>query len=145
MDCLAASSISTFGGGPLVCAGALANLEHLLAHDLQGNARAMGALLAARLREGAEKLALVGELRGRGLMQGVELVGRDGFAPDAAAAARVQEECRERGVLVGRGGLHGNCLRVAPPLSITREETERAADALVAALVAADRAARAGS
>jgi len=52
----------------------------------------------------------------------------------------VLEECRERGVLVGRGGLHGNCIRIAPPLSVTREEADRAADALLAVLEAADRA-----
>jgi len=134
MDCMAASSISTFGGGPLVCAGALANLGYLLAHDLQGNARRVGAQLFARLREGAEKLALVGELRGRGLMIGLELVGSDGFAPNPAAAARVLESCREGGVLVGRGGLYGNCLRIAPPLSVTSEEADRAAEIVVGAL-----------
>jgi 4-aminobutyrate aminotransferase len=145
MDCLGASSISTFGGGPLVCAGALANLGVLLAHDLQANAREIGARLFARLREGVEKLPLVGELRGRGLMIGLELVGRDGFEPNAAAAARVLEACREGGVLIGRGGLHGNCLRIAPPLSVTSEEADRAADVLVAALEAADRAPEAAS
>ena len=139
MDCLQASSISTFGGGPLVCAGALANLDYLLAHDLQANARRVGAQLMGRLRAAAEKLAVVGEVRGKGLMIGIELVQGDGYAPNAAGAGRALEACRERGVLVGRGGLHGNCLRVAPPLSVTREEADRAADVLVAALEAADR------
>jgi 4-aminobutyrate aminotransferase len=141
MDCLRANSISTFGGGPLVSAGALANLDYLLAHDLQGNARRMGRHLMERLRPGVEKLACVGELRGKGLMIGIELVGDDGFAPDPGAAARVLELCRERGLLVGKGGLHGNCLRVAPPLSVTREECDRAADVLLQALAEVERSA----
>jgi 4-aminobutyrate aminotransferase len=139
MDGLGANSISTFGGNPLVCAGALANLEHLLARDLQGNARRVGLHLMGRLRDGSEKLGLVGELRGKGLMIGVELVGDDGFAPDADAATRVHELCREQGLLVGKGGLFGNCLRVAPPLCATREEADRAADILIAALARVDR------
>jgi 4-aminobutyrate aminotransferase len=138
MDGLAANSISTFGGNPLVCAGALANLEHLLARDLQGNARRVGGHLMSRLREAAEKLDLVGDLRGKGLMIGVELVGADGFAPAPDAATRVHELCREQGLLVGKGGLHGNCLRVAPPLCVTREEADRAADTLLAALARVD-------
>jgi 4-aminobutyrate aminotransferase len=142
MDCLRAHSISTFGGGPLVAAGALANLDYLLAHDLQGNARRIGGPLLERLRGGAEKLDLVGEVRGKGLMIGIELVGEDGFAPNPRAAARVLEACRRRGILIGRGGLFGNCLRIAPPLSVTREEAERAADALLESLAEADRGAR---
>jgi 4-aminobutyrate aminotransferase len=142
MDCLGAGSISTFGWGPLVCAGALANLEYLLAHDLQGNALRVGRHLMQRLRDGVEKLALVGELRGKGLMIGIELVLGDGTAPNSAAAGRVLEACRDRGLLIGRGGLFGNCLRIAPPLSVTREEADRAADILVAALEDASREAR---
>jgi 4-aminobutyrate aminotransferase len=143
MDCLAANSISTFGGGPLVCAGALAHLDHLLRRDLQGNALRIGRHLMARLRDGAEKLDLVGELRGKGLMIGVELVGADGFAPHPEAASQVQERCREQGLLVGKGGLLGNCLRVAPPLSVTLEEADRAAEVLLAALADVDRGSRA--
>jgi 4-aminobutyrate aminotransferase len=138
MDGLGANSISTFGGNPLVCAGALANLEHLLARDLQGNARRVGGHLMSRLREGAEKLDVVGDLRGKGLMIGIELVGADGYTPDPNAASRVHEQCREQGLLVGKGGLFGNCLRVAPPLCVTREEADRAADTLLAALSQVD-------
>jgi len=141
-DCLRASSISTFGGGPLVCAGALANLDFLLANDLQGNARRVGRQLMERLRAGVEKLELVGELRGKGLMLGIELVGEDGMTPEPAAAAQVLERCRERGLLIGKGGLFGNCLRIAPPLSVTSEEAERAAEILIGALVEVDRDAR---
>ena len=143
MDCLGANSISTFGGNPLVTAGALANLEYLLAHDLQRNALRVGAHLMGRLRGAAEKLASVAEVRGKGLMIGIEMVGADGYAPDPAAAARVLELCREGGLLVGKGGLHGNCLRVAPPLSIGLEEADRGATILLDALSRVD-AARSG-
>jgi 4-aminobutyrate aminotransferase len=92
----------------------------------------------SRLREGAEKLDVVGDLRGKGLMIGIELVGADGYTPDPNAASRVHEQCREQGLLVGKGGLFGNCLRVAPPLCVTREEADRAADTLLAALSQVD-------
>jgi 4-aminobutyrate aminotransferase len=143
VDGLGANSISTFGGGPLVCAGALAHLDHLLRHDLQGNALRAGRQLMATLRDGAAKLALVGELRGKGLMIGIELVAADGFAPDPGAASQVLELCRERGLLVGKGGLFGNCLRIAPPLSVTPQEVERAAEVILSALSEVDRRARA--
>jgi 4-aminobutyrate aminotransferase len=139
MDCLGANSISTFGGGPLVSAGALANLRYLLDRDLQGNALRVGRQLLARLRPLA-KLGLVGEIRGKGLMIGLELVGPDGFAPNPEAASAVLERCREAGLLIGKGGLFGNCLRIAPPLSISAEEADRAADVLTEAVGAVDRA-----
>jgi len=143
MDSLRANSISTFGGNPLVCAVALANLRYLLEHDLQRNALLVGRQLLARLQGAAEKLDCVGEIRGKGLMLGIELVGADGRAPDAAAARRALELCRQRGLLIGAGGLHGNCLRIAPPLTVTREEADRAADTLLAVLAELDREAAA--
>ncbi len=139
MDSLQANSISTFGGNPLVCAGALANLRYLLEHELQQNALVVGRQLLGRLQGAAEKLDCVGEVRGKGLMLGIELVGADGHAPDAAAARRALELCRQRGLLIGAGGLHGNCLRIAPPLTVTREEADRAADTLLAVLAELDR------
>lgn len=134
MDCLQASSISTFGGNPLVSAGALANLRYLLDHDLQANALRVGRHLMDRLQGAAEKLDCVGEVRGKGLMIGIELVAEDGLAPNPAAAAGALERCRERGILIGKGGLYGNCLRIAPPLSVTIAEADRAADALLESL-----------
>jgi 4-aminobutyrate aminotransferase len=131
MDCLGANSISTFGGSPITTAGALANLRYLLDHDLPGNARRVGALLIDRLR--ASGLPVVREVRGRGLMIGVELVdSRDQASP--AAAASVLEHARELGLLIGKGGLGGNVLRIAPPLSLTAEEAVEGADLLIEAL-----------
>jgi len=127
MDSLPANSISTFGGNPLSCAGALANLDYLLDNDLQSNALRVGTYLLERLRP-VERLDLVAEVRGRGLMIGIEMVRADGYTPHAAAAAAVLERCRERGLLIGKGGLYGNCLRIAPPLTVTLEEAEEAAN-----------------
>ncbi|WP_042381232.1 aspartate aminotransferase family protein [Streptacidiphilus melanogenes] len=133
MDSLGANSISTFGGSPVTTAGALANLRHLLEHDLQGNARRVGAVLRERLEAGARHLPVVREVRGRGLMLGVELVDRAG-EPSAAAAAMALEHARDLGLLIGKGGPLGNALRIAPPMSLTVDEAEQGAELLVQAL-----------
>jgi 4-aminobutyrate aminotransferase len=139
MDCLQANSISTFGGNPLVCAGALANLDYLLDHDLQANAARTGKRLLDGLRPLVDRLAVVGEVRGKGLMVGVELVGPDGHAPDAEAASRALELARQAGLLIGKGGLFGNCLRIAPPLSVTDDEIDTGLGVLVDVLTTLDR------
>jgi 4-aminobutyrate aminotransferase len=133
MDGVTANSISTFGGNPLATAGGLANLRYLLAHGLQEQAHKTGAQLRARLVDGLQGATGVADIRGKGLMIGVELAAADG-APAPAAASAVLEACRAGGLLVGKGGLHGNVLRIAPPLTVTGEEVDEAADVLVAAL-----------
>jgi 4-aminobutyrate aminotransferase len=125
--------ISTFGGNHLATAGALANLGYLLGNDLQRNAHEVGGYLKSRLLEMAEESEIVGEVRGRGLMLGIELVRPDG-EPDPVAAIRFLEACRERGVLVGKGGFKANVIRVSPPLIVTREAAKRAANAIEEAL-----------
>lgn len=140
MDGITANSISTFGGNPLVCAGALANLAYLLDHDLQANALQQGRRLLRALEPLVDSVGLVGDVRGKGLMVGVELVGADGRTPAPAAASAVLEACRRHGLLVGKGGLFGNCLRVAPPLSLTDDECDEGAAILVDAIVAVDAA-----
>jgi 4-aminobutyrate aminotransferase len=127
MDGLGANSISTFGGSPVTTAGALANLDHLLEHDLQGNARRVGGRLIGRVREAAAALPVVTDVRGRGLMIGVELA-------DGEAALRTLEEARELGLLIGRGGRLGDALRIAPPLSLTEDEADEGAELLIRAL-----------
>lgn len=134
MDSLPANSISTFGGTHLTAAAGLANLRYLLDRDLQSNAREVGAVFVAALRGAAEGHDSVGDIRGKGLMVGVELVHPDDLTPDAARAAALQEAMREKGVLVGKGGLYGNVLRIAPPLSVTADEARVAARAFAASL-----------
>ena len=135
MDSLPANSISTFGGNPLNSAGALANLRYLLDHDLQGNALKMGALLRSRLQPVVDATDGIAELRGKGLMLAVETVKPGGgIEPDPPSASALLEETRARGVLVGKGGLYGNVLRIAPPLSVTEEEVNAFADAFTSAV-----------
>lgn len=138
VDSVAANSISTFGGNPLATSAALANLDYLLSHDLQANAKAMGALLLDGLRPLAERSRIVADVRGRGLMIGIELVEPGGTEPSARAAAQVLEEARGRGLLIGKGGLYGNVLRIAPPMSVSRHETDEALAVLVEALRTVD-------
>jgi 4-aminobutyrate aminotransferase len=118
MDCLGANSISTFGGNPLATAAANATLDYVLEHDLQKQAAVVGRLLLDGLRESVGDLPAVAEVRGKGLMIGIEFVLPGTLDPDPAVAAAALEATRERGLLVGKGGLYGNCLRVAPPLTL---------------------------
>jgi 4-aminobutyrate aminotransferase len=138
MDSVTANSISTFGGNPLVASGALAVLDYLAAHDLQANARVVGARLAAGLRRLAGDRPAVGEVRGKGLMWAVELVEPGSRTPAPALAARVQEEARRGGLLVGKGGLYGNVLRIAPPLVLSEAEAEEGLEILAGAFGALD-------
>ena len=126
MDCLAANSISTFGGNPVATSGAMAVLDYLLEHDLQANAAKLGTRLIEGLRAVAARCSTVGDVRGKGLIIGVELVEPGGTDPSPRAATMVLEGTRRRGLLVGKGGLHGNVLRLAPPLTLTDEETDEA-------------------
>jgi 4-aminobutyrate aminotransferase len=132
MDSVPANSISTFGGSPVTAAGALANLRYALDHDLQGNAKRVGAVLRAKLDQSLG-LPVVADVRGKGLMIGIELVDASG-QPSPKAATEVLELTRAAGLLVGKGGLHGNVLRIAPPLTLTADEAEHGADLLLAAL-----------
>lgn len=140
MDCLQANSISTFGGNPIATAGAKATLDYLLDNDLQGNAAKQGDRVLGGLREIAERNSVVGDVRGKGLMIGVELVEPGGQEPSPPAAGIVLEETRARGLLVGKGGLHGNVIRLAPPMTLTDDETEDALEILGASIDAAQQA-----
>ncbi|WP_190813629.1 aspartate aminotransferase family protein [Saccharopolyspora pogona] len=138
MNSVRTNSISTFGGSPITAAGALANLEHLLANDLQSNAARVGAVLREKLDAALGRVPAVVDVRGKGLMIGVELAHADGTsAPEIAA--EVLESARRRGVLIGKGGLDGNVLRIAPPLSLTEAEAREGGRILLAALEEAGR------
>lgn len=134
MDCLTGNSISTFGGNPVSTAAANTVLDYVLSHDLQANAQKLGNRLLSGLRDVAEQVPAIGEVRGRGLMIGIELVGPDGREPDPAAAAQVLEATRTGGLLVGKGGLHGNVLRVAPPLTLSEADAEEGLEILAGCL-----------
>ena len=127
--------VSTFGGNHLSTAGALANLNYVLEHDLQKNADEVGGYLKDRLIEMSGNHPVVGEVRGRGLMLGIELVGPEG-EPNPRAALGFMQACRERGVLVGKGGINANAVRISPPMTITREAAGEAADVFEEALAA---------
>ena len=123
MEAYPAIGISTFGGNPLATAGALANLDYVLTHDLQTNSLKVGNRLMQNLIPLSEELEVIGEVRGKGLMIGIELVGPEG-EPAPEKASQALEATREEGLLIGKGGLYGNSLRIAPPLSITEEEAD---------------------
>ncbi|HEV7707345.1 MAG TPA: aminotransferase class III-fold pyridoxal phosphate-dependent enzyme [Asanoa sp.] len=129
-----AISFSTFGGNPISTAAGNATLDYVLDHDLQGNAARVGAVLQEGLRAAVGDSPIVGEIRGRGLMLAVEFVQPGTAEPDVPATVRVFEECRKGGLLVGKGGLYNNVLRMGPPLTLTEEEAREALEILVNAI-----------
>lgn len=133
MDCLGANSISTFGGNPLATAGALANLDYVLENDLQTNAHKVGAQLMNGIHHISDGVPEIVEVRGKGLMIGVEF-GHDDGAPDTALTGAVMEAAKSEGLLVGKGGIYGNTLRIAPPLSVTENEAEEGLEKLTKAI-----------
>jgi alanine-glyoxylate transaminase / (R)-3-amino-2-methylpropionate-pyruvate transaminase len=122
---------NTFGGNPVSMAAGLAVLEVIDEEGLQENARRVGGRFLRGLRRLQERHPLVGDVRGMGLMLGVELVtDRSTRTPATAETLEVLEAAREMGVLLGKGGLDGNVLRIKPPLCITAEDVDFALDVL---------------
>jgi alanine-glyoxylate transaminase / (R)-3-amino-2-methylpropionate-pyruvate transaminase len=127
-DSLEKASISTFGGNPVSCAAANATIEQIVDERLADNAREMGGIL----REGLSALQrrhprAIGDVRGMGLMQALELVVDETAGdrtPNPQATARLFEETRKRGLLIGKGGTYGNVVRIAPALTIGKAEIE---------------------
>jgi len=118
-------TIATFGGNPVSCAAALATIEVIEEENLASNAQVVGSYLREKLEELKEKYPLVGDVRGMGLMQGVELV-RENKEPARQEILQVFEATRRRGLLIGKGGLYGNVIRIAPPLNITKADVDEA-------------------
>jgi len=128
-------SFSTFGGNPVSTAAALAVLKEIEDKDLKKNAKEVGEYFRAGLEELKAKHPVVGDVRGMGMMQAIELVrDRETKEPAPGALAQVFEETRRRGVLIGKGGLHGNISRLGPPLIANRGHIDELIAALDAAL-----------
>jgi 4-aminobutyrate aminotransferase len=138
INAVPAISFSTFGGNPVSTAAGNAVLDYVLDHDLQANAKRVGDILLDGLRAAAADSPIVAEVRGRGLMLAIELVRPGGTEPDPAATLRVFDECRRGGLLVGKGGLYNNVIRMGPPLTLTEDEAREALGVLTDAIRAAE-------
>ncbi len=123
--------LSTFGGNPVCCAAALANIEFIQEEDLPKRATESGRYVMHRLEELKSKHKLIGDVRGKGLMIGLELVkNRESKDPASSETVKVRALCRDKGVLIGSGGVLGNVLRIQPPLVISQSQLDIAIDAV---------------
>jgi 4-aminobutyrate aminotransferase len=134
LDGIRGNGISTFGGNPVATAAGNAVVDYVLSHDLQRNAAVTGGLIIDGLKEAAKDTAIVGEVRGKGLMFAVDLVDPATRKPSPPLAARMLEATRERGLLIGKGGLYGHTLRMAPPLTLSEAEAKEGLHILTDAL-----------
>ncbi len=138
-DAVKGLTISTFGGNPVVATAAKAVIDFIDENALLANAAETGAYLRERLLELQQKHAIIGDVRGMGLMQAIELVEDRGTkTPARAAAALVLEAARENRLLVGKGGLDGNVIRISPPLNIGRADVDEFARLLDASFARAN-------
>ena len=139
-DAFQALTISTFGGNPMSCASAEATLEVIEGDGLVQNSAEVGAHLRAGLEDLAQRFpALVGDVRGKGLMQAIELVVDEAAGdrtPHPQATLRLFEETKQRGLLIGKGGLYGNVVRISPPLNVGISEVDEALGILAESLAA---------
>jgi 4-aminobutyrate aminotransferase-like enzyme len=126
--------LSTFGGNPVSCAASLANIGFMERENLPARATETGNYAMAKLQELEKNNPLIGEVRGLGLMIGVELVKDEKLTPATSEAEAVRDALLRQGVLVGVGGVYGNVVRFQPPLIITRQQIDRALEAFATAL-----------
>jgi 4-aminobutyrate aminotransferase len=134
MDSIKVLQFSTFGGNPLSAAAGIATLRTVQEQDLQANAKVMGERFAAAMQPVADATPWIAELRGRGLMWAFEVCEPGGVEPDKARTAEFHEACKRHGLLVGKGGLYGNVVRLAPMLNVTADELDEGIAALTAAI-----------
>ncbi|HEY8186106.1 MAG TPA: aspartate aminotransferase family protein [Pyrinomonadaceae bacterium] len=128
-------TFSTFGGNPVSMAAALAVIRVIEEEDLKKNAAVVGAYFRQRLEELKDKHPVIGDVRGMGLMQGLELVkDRETKKPAPQAVARVLEETKRRSVLIGKGGLYGNVIRTGLMLNSSNDHVDQLIEALDASL-----------
>jgi len=124
-DGLKGLTISTFGGNPVTTTAAKAVLDFIEHENLLANCAETGSYLRGRLEELRDKHAIIGDVRGMGLMQALELVeDRQTKAPAAAATSELMEAVRRNGLLVGKGGSYGNCIRISPPMNISKADVD---------------------
>lgn len=115
--------INTFGGNPVSAATAIAVIETILEEKLMDNARVVGDYLMEGLKDLQKSFPIIGDVRGKGLMLGVELAAED-KTPLPQETARVVELAKDNGVILGKGGLWGSVVRIKPPMSITKENVD---------------------
>jgi 4-aminobutyrate aminotransferase-like enzyme len=137
-DSLRGASISTFGGNPIATTAAKAVIDFIEDHKLSINAAEVGEHFRDKLLELQAKHPVIGDVRGMGLLQAIELV-EDPVSkkPAVAETLAVMEAARENGILLGKGGLHGNILRFSPPLNISKSDVDEFTRLLDASLVKA--------
>jgi len=123
---------STFGGNPVACAAGIATLDVIEQEHILANAVTRGAELMRRLLELKARTASIGDVRGLGLMVGVELVKKDG-APDKELQARIRKVCLDSGLVILSCGTHDNVLRIVPPLNLSQDELDEGWEILNAA------------
>ena len=126
--------LSTFGGNPVCCAASLANINFMQKVNLWGHAAEVGAYAMTMFRELQQGNPIIGDVRGKGLMIGIELVKDKKLTPAAAEADAMKEALLRHGILIGVGGTYGNVMRFQPPLVITRQQVDQAVEAFAAAL-----------
>jgi len=130
-------SISTYGGNPVSMAATEATLDVMEREDIPARSERLGQLLRGRLDEMADKYPLIGDVRGMGMMQGIELVvDRKTKEPAAEKAAQLMELAKKDGLLLGKGGRWGNVIRIAPPMLISEADLAQGCDQLDRALAA---------
>lgn len=123
-------TFSTFGGNPVTMATALATIEYIEENNLLENAAVQGAKLRQHLEALQAEFNFIGDVRGMGLMQALEIVEPDSQTPDPARTAKLMEEARKVGLLIGKGGLYGNVIRISPHLNVVDADVETAAELL---------------
>ncbi|MBI4581710.1 MAG: aminotransferase class III-fold pyridoxal phosphate-dependent enzyme, partial [Planctomycetes bacterium] len=131
----------TFGGNPISMAAGLATLEVIDGEHIQENARLVGDYLKDRLLALQERHPLIGEVRGLGLLIGVEMVrDRASKEPATGEAAELVELAKDRGLLLGKAGLAANVLRLTPPMCVSRADADFIAECLDEVLTVCEQA-----
>jgi 4-aminobutyrate aminotransferase len=126
LDIGTAINLYTLAGSPVSCAAGLATLDYIQRHELVENARVVGAYLLEGLEALAGAHALIGDVRGKGMICGIELVrDRDTKEPAATEAAKLVYRCKELGLILFYGGIYSNVVEVTPPLTLTNEQADR--------------------